>query len=183
MNKSLKALFLANGVFVFAGNLLGPLYAVFVEGLDKGVMSISASWAAFLVSATLFTYVSSLFGDKVKHKEYLLMSGYLIRAAVWGLFITIHTIGALVALQIILGLGEALGTPAFDVIFAEHLDRGHHIADFSRWKIINNLVSAAGTLLGGFIASNYGFSPLFAIMSAGAFISFIFVLTKPRSLL
>jgi len=83
-NRSLKILFLANGIFSFAGSMLGPLFAVFVERLDKNVLSVSLTWAAFMFSASIFTYLISLVGDRVKEKEYLLMAGFLVRAAGWG---------------------------------------------------------------------------------------------------
>lgn len=109
-NKALKILFIYNGVFVLAGSLLGPLYAIYVEKFQ-------------------------------------------------------------------------LGTPAFEVIFAEHLDEGKHIADYSDWKLISNIMLALGTLIGGVIVSKFGFTPLFLLMSSLAVISFIGVILKPRHLL
>lgn len=84
INSSLKILFLANGIFSFAGSMLGPLFAVFVASFDKNILSVSLTWATFLFSTTVFTYVISLVGDKIREKEYLLMAGFLVRAAVWG---------------------------------------------------------------------------------------------------
>ena len=79
INKSLKILFLFNGVFVFAAMLLGPLYAVYVESIDKNILSVSITWAVFLTSATFFTFIVSRKGDSIKEKEHLLMGGFLIR--------------------------------------------------------------------------------------------------------
>ena len=42
MNRSLKTLFLFNGIFVFAEGLLGPLYALYVEGFDKSILAAEA---------------------------------------------------------------------------------------------------------------------------------------------
>ena len=41
----------------------------------------------------------------------------------------------LLVAQFLLGIGEAVGTPAFDVIFAEHLDKGKHINEYSDGKL------------------------------------------------
>lgn len=180
----LKILFIYNGIFVFAGNLIGPLYALYLERFpSSGILTISASWAVFLVSTTLFMYIISKVGDRVKEKEYLLIAGYLVRAIAWFLFILISKIEILIALQILLGLGEALGTPAFDAIFATHLKEGSYMSTYSNWKLITNFVLALGTLLGGFIVSVWGFNPLFLIMSFLAFLSFFGILLKPRNLL
>lgn len=182
-NRSLKVLFLANGIFCFAGSLLGPLYAVFVEKLDKNILSVSLTWAVFLISTSLFTYVISRLGDRIKEKEYLLMAGFLIRGLVWGLFIFTNSVWMLIGMQFLLGLGEALGSPAFDCIFAEHLDKNKQIREYSDWRLIINLTAAGGTILGGFLVVNFGFNILFLIMSLLALMVFIFVWRQPRKVL
>jgi len=183
INKSLKTLFLFNGFFVFAATLLGPLYAVYVESIDKDILSISITWAAFLASATVFTFIVSKRGDRIKEKEYMLMAGFLVRAISWILFIFVGSIFHLILVQILLGLGEALGSPSFDAIFAQHLDEGMQIKEYSSWKLIVNGTTAIATVIGGLIVANFGFTILFIIMSFMALISFFGVLVQPREVL
>jgi hypothetical protein len=183
INKSLKILFLFNGFFVFASSLLGPLYAIYVETIDSKILSVSITWAAFLLSATFFTFLVSRKGDSVKEKEYLLMFGFLIRAVSWLLFIFMGNIFHLILVQVFLGLGEALGNPSFDAIFAEHLDKGIEIKEYSSWKLVVNSVTAIATIVGGLIVSFFGFVPLFVTMSFLALISFFGILLQPRDVL
>ncbi len=183
INRSLKVLFLSNSLLVFASALLGPLYAIFVTGIDAKILSVSFSWFAFLASAIFFIYLVGKYGDKIKEKEYMLLGGYIVRAIVWIFFIFVSNIQELIILQILLGIGEALGNPSFDAIFAVHLDKEKHVADFSAWKMIEKIAIASGTLIGGVIVSAFGFTPLFIIMSSAAFISFLIVLFQPRKLL
>ena len=72
-NPALKTLYIYNGIFVFAGSLLGPLYAVYVGLIDSAILAVSVSWAVFLMATLVFTAVISRVGDRVKEKEYLLM--------------------------------------------------------------------------------------------------------------
>jgi MFS family permease len=183
MNRSLRTLFLFNGIFVFSASLLGPLYALYVEGLDQGVLSVSTTWAVFTMSATFFMFLLTKFGDRVKDKENLLLAGFIIRAIVWFSYTLIGNISSLILLQILLGLGEALGTPAYDSLLAEHLDRGKHISECARWKLISNLVGSIATIIGGFTVTIFGFNPLFRLMSILALISFIGILKSPKRLL
>jgi MFS family permease len=183
INKSLKILFLFNGVFVFAAMLLGPLYAVYVESIDKNILVVSITWAVFLASATFFTFIVSKKGDSVKEKEYLLMGGFLIRGLSWLLFIFVGSIFHLILVQIFLGIGEAFGSPSFDAIFAEHLDDGMQIKEYSSWKLIVNGATAIAAVIGGLIVVNFGFTTLFIIMSFLAFVSFFGVLFLPREAL
>jgi MFS family permease len=182
-NKALKTLFIFNGLFVFAGSLLGPLYAVFVGKIAGGIFPITLSWSVFLFSTTLFMAIVAKIGDKIKEKEYMLLAGYAIRAVIWFSYIFIPNFYVLLLAQFLLGIGEAMGTPAFEAIFAEHLDRGKHIFEYSEWKIISNIVLAVGTLLGGIIVERFGFNPLFLFMSILASVCFVGVLLKPRRLL
>jgi MFS family permease len=180
MNKSLKVLLFSNSIFVFAGSLLGPLYAIFVSNIDNKILSVSISWFALITSAIIFTYVISLLGDRVAETEYLLIGGYIVRAVAWFLFIYVNSITSLIFLQILLGLGEALGTPSFNAIFAKHLDGGIQIKEYSQWKMLEGVVTAVGVLLGGIIVTKYGFTPLFLIMSLLALATTISVALQPR---
>ncbi len=178
-NRALKLLFIWNGVFMLAISLLGPLYAVYVEKLGNGILIISASWSVFLFSTTFFTFLVSRLGEKIR-KDHLLMANYLIRAFVWLGFIFIGNIPQLIVLQIFLGLAEALGTPAFEAMFAEHIDKNKDIEEYADWELIQNIVMAIGVLLGGLIVNSFGFKYLFSFMSILAVISFLGILFKPK---
>ena len=182
-NKALKTLFIFNGIFVFAASLLGPLYAIFIETIDTDVFSVSLSWSVFLVATTIFMLFVRKYGDQLKETEYLLMAGYLLRALVWFAFPHISTLSVLIFLQVLLGLGEALGTPAYDAIFAEHLDENRHVKEYADWKLVSNLCGATAVLLGGLVVKNIGFSALFNSMGVLATVSFFGVLVQSRKLL
>ncbi len=183
VNKALRTLYLYNGIFVLAGGLFGPLYAVYIQELGGSILTISASWSAFLMSTTLFMFVVSRFGDRVKEYEYLLLGGFILRALVWIMYIFVQDLVFLLFLQVLLGAGEALGSPAFDSLVAEHVDKGHHIKEYSDMKIIFNLAGALATMIGGAIVAQFGFTYLFMIMASLSMISFFGILFKPRRLL
>ncbi len=182
-NEALTALFLFNGIFVFGNNLIGPLYALFAQQFDNKIFSVSVSWAVFLISTTVFTWILSSIGDKIKEKEYLLIAGYSVRAIAWFAFGFITGINQLLILQAVLGFGEALGTPAFDAIFSQHVDNGKQIKEYSWWKVVSNLVLVGGTVIGGLLVDRFGFRNLFWVMSFCSLISAVGIWLKPRKLL
>lgn len=183
INKSLKTLFTLNSIFVFGGSLFGPLYAIYVQGLDNKIITVSFSWAVYMISSTLFMYFVSKYGDKVKEKEYLLAGGFLVRGIAWLGYLFVTNMTGLVVILIILGLGEALGTPSYDAIFAKHLDGNKAIMDYSDWHILSNLIVALSTIIGGMLVTYFGFSVLFVAMSMMALVSFVGVLITPRRVL
>lgn len=182
-NHAIRTLYLFNGIFVFGGSLLGPLYALYVANIQNGALAASLSWAVYLISATVTTFVIGLFGDEIKETEYLLVAGYFFRSVCWASFIFVPNWTWLLIAQVGIGIGDGLGTPAFDTLMASHLDKGKHMSDYANWKLISNLVLALGTVAGGYIVNSYGFAPLFALMSALAALAGFGVLMKPRKLL
>lgn len=180
---ALKILFLGNSIFVLAGNLLGPLYASYASTITNNLIYISASWAAFLLSTTIFTTIIAKVGDNIIEKEFLIIAGYLVRAIAWLSFIFVNSFPALVAAQVIIGLGDALGSPGFDAVLAKHVHRHKSIREYSSWKIVSNVALALGTLMGGAIANSFGFTPLFLIMSFLALLAAGTIWVQPRKLL
>ncbi len=119
----------------------------------------------------------------MKEKEYLLMAGFLIRGISWIFFIFAGNVFHLIMIQILVGVGEAFGSPSFNTIFAEHLDKVMQIKQYSTYQILNNTITAVAVVIGGFIVANFGFTPLFIIMSFLAFVAFFGVLLQPREVL
>jgi MFS family permease len=183
LNKPLRILFFINSVFVFAGALLGPLYAVYVQEIDKRILAVSFSWAVFMFASTGFMYLISKFGDRIKEKEYLLAGGFLVRAIAWLGYLFVTDITGLILVQIILGFGEALGTPSWGALFADHLNVRREIMEYSKWSVVSNIMVAFGVLMGGLIVTFYGFRVIFILMSFLAFISFVGTLLTPRRVL
>lgn len=180
MNHSLKLLLTINSIFVLAGNLLGPLYAVFIEGLGGSIAVVSGTWSVMLLTTTLVNFVLIRYGDKIKEHEYFLIAGFIFRAVAWIGFVYAHNLIAIILLQIVIGLGEAVGSTGFDAIMAEHLDKSSHIRDYAVWKTISNLLASLATLIGGFVVTWYGFSPMFIFMGIIALSCAIFTYLLPR---
>jgi len=180
MNKSLKLLLTINSIFVIAGNLLGPLYAVYIEGLGGSIAVVSATWSVMLLTTTLVNFALIRYGDRIKEHEYFLIAGFILRAVTWTGFIFASNIAGIIILQIILGLGEAVGSTGFDAIFAEHLDKSSHIRDYAVWKTVSNIIAALATLMGGFVVASYGFRPMFYFMAVIAIGCAIFTYFLPR---
>ncbi len=183
VSNSLRVLFAVNSIFVFASQLLGPLFAVYVLRIDGGIMLISLATTTFLLSSTLFLTLISKWGAVIKQKEFMLAAGYLLRALGWLGYIFVSTPISLVLLQLIFGLGDALGTPSFSAIFAEHVNKENDVSMFADWSVISNVIMALGTILGGLLVTIWGFNVLFVIMAVMAMASFTIILMMPRRVL
>lgn len=183
MNKSLKILLSVNSIFVLAVNLLGPLYALYIERLGGSIAVVSGTWSVMLLTTTLVNFALIRYGDRIKEHEFFLIVGYILRAIAWIGFVFAHSLSAIILLQIIIGLGEAVGSTGFDAIMAEHLDKSSHIRDYAVWKTISSLLASFATLIGGVIVTFYGFGPMFYFMGTLALGCAIFVYLLPRKAL
>lgn len=182
-SKALKILAISNGIFVFANTLLGPLFAIYAEKFDSNVISISFSWFIYMLSATIFTFLVGKFGDKIKEHEYLLIAGFLVRIVSWILYIFTNSFEMFIGIQVFLGIGDALGSPAFDALFARHTSTERQIKEYSNWKIVQSFSIAFASLIGGFIVYFLSFEVLFLLMAVLAGVSVIVILFQPRELL
>lgn len=183
MNKSLRLLLSINSLFVLAGNLLGPLYAVYITGLGGSVAVVSGTWSIMLFTTTIVNLILIRYGDKVKEHEYYLIGGFIFRAIAWIGFAVSYSLTSVIVLQIVMGIGEAVGSTGFDAIMAEHLDKSSHIRDYAVWKTISNLIAATATMLGGFVVTWYGFTSMFYFMGGVAIFCAVFTYLLPRKAL
>lgn len=173
MNRKLRFLLLSNTLFVFAGNLFVPLYALFILKVGGGAeLAGELIGLQFFVSFIVGFFVTRL-KDKPKLCQYLLMVNYLLRGIAWLLIGLFPSISTLVIAQIIVGISEAIGSPAFNSLFSENLDYKKHIKEWGSWELIKNPVIALSSVMGGFVAAQFGFSSLFLLMSILAFMSLI----------
>jgi len=182
-NKALQTLYIFNGIFVLAAWALIPIYALFAEEIGANLFTVSVLAAVLFASRALFVLLVRFFGDDICEKEYMLLAGFLVRALAWAALIFADSVVWLFVIQIFMGFGHAVGTPAFSALFARHLDKGREIEEFADWQIVSQLMAGVGSFTGGVVVTYFGFDTLFMIMSVLAFISFFGVLLKPRDLL
>ncbi len=144
---------------------------------------MSVSTAVFYVASTLFLLFVARWGDKVREKELLLAASYVIRGLAFLGYIFVESALSLILLQIVFGLGEALGTPIFGALFARHTNKKEEVMEYSDWTLIANLMMALGTIVGGFMVSTLGFTFLFVTIAILCFVSAGWILFTPREVL
>jgi len=181
-NAALQVLYISNGVFVFAGALLVPFYALFAENVGASLVTVGALSSVLFISKLFGLIVVRICGDKIIRKEWMVAIGFLLRASGWLGLVFLPTIPGLFMMQIVLGFGDGIGSPAFRALFAMHLDRGHEVFRYSNWEIILTAAAATSAMAGGFIISHFGFSALFISMSILAIAATILLLMQSRHL-
>jgi hypothetical protein len=176
-NLALRTLFLSNGIFVFAGIAVTPIYALYAEGMGASLLIVSYLASTLFLAKIIGTISLRIVGSKIHSKKLLLISGFLLRALGWIILIFAGSLVMLFIVQAILGIGEAIGSTSFRAMVATNLDEGQEISEYAEWEIILAFTGIAGTVAGGLIVTHFGFITLFPIIALLAIISALIALT------
>ena len=164
MQRELKILLLSSSLFLLAGGLFGPIYAVFVEQIGGDLLTAGTAYSAFSIAAGILILFISRWEDHVKHQEKLIAAGYALGCMGFFGYLLIQNPLDLFVVQIVFGAAAAILWPAYDGIYSRHLDRGKFASEWGMWEALDYIVAGIAAAVGGFLASIYGFRLLFVIM-------------------
>lgn len=182
-NKALKILLATNAMVLIAAAMLGPIYALFVEKVGGDLMDASIAGAVFAFVAGLTTLVSGKYSDKIKENELIIVLGYVIMGMGFLLYFWVDSVIFLFIVQAIIGLGEAIYSPAFDAVYSKHLDEHKSGTQWGAWESINYFTTAVGAIIGGGLVTLFGFQMIFVIMAMLCFSSALYIYHLKRSVL
>ena len=183
MNKALRVLLITNSLVIVAGAMLGPIYAILVEEIGGDLLDASVASASYAGVAAIVIIISGRFADKMKDPELMVVLGYIILGLGFLSYTLVNSVSTLLIAQAIIGLGEALALPAFDGIYSDHLTGGKAATQWGAWEAMSYVTYVLGALIGGVIATQFGFPTLFIIMGSMAILSAIIIAIEPRELL
>jgi predicted MFS family arabinose efflux permease len=106
--------------------------------------------------------------------------GYSLIGAGYLGYTLIDSVTDLLLVQIVIGMGEAVYSPAFDALYSKHLDKGRAGSEWGAWESLNYFSITFGAVAGGLTVKYFGFDVMFQAMSLLAFISVFYLLRLPR---
>ncbi len=182
-NRALKILLSTNAIILLAGAMLGPIYALYVEKIGGDLLDASIAGALFAFAAGIATFVSGKYSDKIKENELIVVFGYTVIGTGFLLMTIVDSVIFLFIVQIIIGLGEAIYSPAFDAIYSKHLDGNKFGKQWGAWESMNYLTAGVGAVIGGAVVTLFGFNAMFIIMGVISFGSALYIYLLPRKVL
>jgi len=182
-NRALRILLWTNALILMAGAMFGPIYALFVEEIGGDLMDASIAGAVFTLAAGVTTLASGYYSDRARESELIVVFGYALMGAGFLGYLFVHTIFALFVVQAIVGIGEAIYSPAFDAIYSKHLDGHRSGKQWGAWESMYYFVATAGAVAGGYLATRFGFNMLFVVMALLCFGSALYIYKLKRRVL
>ncbi|MEK7791129.1 MAG: MFS transporter, partial [Deltaproteobacteria bacterium] len=157
MKTSFKILLFADAITLFSGALLGPIYAIFVQKIGGDILDASVAFAIFSLVSGAVIFLIGRFEDRVKEQERLIVAGYLIIAVGYFGYLLVQNPLHLFIVQAVIGIGMAFELPAIDATYSKHLDHNRAAYNWGAWEGMNRFMMGGGALLGGIIATAFGF--------------------------
>jgi MFS family permease len=182
-SRALRVLLMTNGVILFSSAMMGPIYALFVEKIGGDLLDASLTGGIFALAAGITSFISGRYADKIKENELIIVLGYSLIAFGYFLYLFVDTIWFLFLIQVIIGFGEAIYSPAFDSVYSKHIDHHKSGLQWGSWETINYFSVAFGAVIGGLLVQQFGFQFIFVIMMLLCSFSALYIYFLPRKLL
>lgn len=161
-----KILLVGANLWYFGEGMLGPLFAVFAERVGGDILDITWAWATYLVMTGIcYILVGRLINGK-PYKAKVMVFGYALNALLTFGYLFVSSPWHLFFVQAGLGIAEAIGTPAWDALYAKNIDETH---DTYAWGLASGqsqIVTGMAIVCGGLIAHYISFNALFITMGS-----------------
>jgi MFS family permease len=183
-NKALQTLLLSNSIILISLGMLVPVYALFVQKVGGGALSAGITAGALGVASAISALLSGKLIDKFKpvSTHYILACGWTLMGLSTLLYLLVHNISVLFVVQLIIGFVKTISSPAFDTLYARHLDKSSSGQEYGVWEASFFLTAGVGSVLGGIIVNYLGFNGLFMFMALLCFLAsgYVFSLKPGR---
>jgi MFS family permease len=165
INPVIRFLIISDTILIGASGLLGPIFALFIEGFiiggNEAVVGLAAGIYLFTKS-TLQIPIAHLI-DRIRGEKddfWLMFICTLVIALIPLFYLIINTPLQLYLVQFILGLFTAFTFPTYMAIFTRHIDKEKEGIEWGMYFTFTDLTSAVLASVGGFLATTQGFPTL-----------------------
>lgn len=183
LNHSLKILLGTNALILLSAAMISPIYALLVGRIGGDLLDASLAGGLFALMAGLTTLLAGRYADKIKENELIVVFGYCLMGAGFLLYTIVNSIWSFFAVQILIGFADAIYNPSFDALYSKHVTCKIAGRAWGAWEATNYFALASGAVIGGFIATKFGFDALFITMASLCFVSALYIYFLPRKIL
>lgn len=181
INKFIKILISADLMFNVAAGFINPIFAIFLVGSIQGgsIRLAGTAVAIYWLTKSVLRVPIAYYLDKKRGEYddfYSMVIGFLIFSLAHFLYLLASIPFHIYIIQLIMGIGGAFAFTPWYGFFTRHIDRHHESFE---WSIAVSLVGfgmAIAGYLGGVIAEEFGFAPLFVISGTVSLLGVVLLL-------
>ncbi|HEV7453768.1 MAG TPA: MFS transporter [Candidatus Saccharimonadales bacterium] len=182
-NPALRVLLISDALVLISVAMITPIYAVFVARVGGDILDAGLTAAGLAFGSAFAALIAGKYADRLREKKSLLVLSHAVVGLSFLLFITVHSVWYLAAIQVVIGLVRAFADPAFDALYSSHLDKHQEASEWGTWEAMAYSAGGVGAILGGVIVHYGSFSALFVVMAVLCFASAAYVLRVPKRVL
>ena len=164
LSRATRLLLLGANIWYFGEGMLGPLYAVFAEKVGGDILDITWAWAIYLIMTGVFYIVVGRLISGKPYKAKVMVIGYGLNAIFTFGYLFVSSPWHLIFVQAGLGIAEAVGSPAWDALYAKSLKEEHDAYAWGLSSGQSQIVTGASIVCGGLIVNYFSFNALFITM-------------------
>ena len=169
INLVIKVLIMSDFLIFAAGNLLSPIFAIFVvQGVaGAGLEEVGICASIFYITKAVCEMPVGKYIDRTLSERddlYTALLGTILISMVYLSYCFISQVWQLYLAQVALGAGAALAYPGWYTIFTRHIDNDKKGVEWSLYDVMMGIGMALSSALGAFIADVYGFQVLFVLV-------------------
>ncbi len=172
LNNSLRTIFFSYSFFYFADSLIVPLFALFTTNIGGGLEIVGILFGLRTFVSALTGIIASRVHDYKNLNSLFVKINLGARAIVWIMLAFYVNLPVFIIAQIVIGITDGIGTPAFNSLVSTNLNKNKTIGGWAIWHIMGSLSIALANAAGAFIVAYSSFQTMFILMSAIAFGSF-----------
>ncbi|MDX1608303.1 MAG: MFS transporter [Candidatus Spechtbacterales bacterium] len=156
---------------VYAGwGLVSPVFAVYILDEIKGgtIFVVGIAISIYWTSKALMQIPIGKYLDQKQARQTnlnFLMMGTAIMSTIPLFYIFADQIWHILILQFVHAIGVSMAVPAWGGVFMTHVEKGRESESWSAESSILGLGLGAAGFIGGFVISNYGYTPIFIAIS------------------
>lgn len=169
VNRFIKMLVLSDLFFLGGWGLVNPIFSVFIVEKIEGATIATAGFIAglywlvkALVQVPMANYLDKTEGEK--DDFYALFLSLILAGFAAFSFALAQKIWQVFLVQFTLAVAMGVYVPSWSGIFSRHLDEKRYALDWSLDSTVIALASFITSILGGIIASYFGFQAVFLLV-------------------
>lgn len=160
--RTVKILFTVESIWAFGSGLFLPIFAIFSTQIGGDITDAGIAAGIFLIVTSSLQWLIGEWIDRLQEKWFI-VADYLLEAFVFFGYIFVQNIWQLFVLQVVLGIANAIGDPAWESLFGKSIPKASSGKLWSRSHLWIGYASGFGIILGGYLAHHWGFRSIFFV--------------------
>jgi len=172
----------SNGIAVFAFQLIGPFFVIFLNDIGGGIENLGLLFGAGLLASAIATYFIGKASDKFGRKPFLILSSFGAGITTI-LYLYVQNLPQLYTLQIFSGIVGAMWGISEGTFMSDITHKKTRGKSFGFYEMFLGIIGAVGLMIGGFVIGKFGFEIIFwfvGIMSILSGIIFLWIREKRK---